>query len=316
MIIYIAEELKGIKAFDLNEEYIKLLSLLERINPCNQYYEITEDCLIISYDLKLNLFNFINILPLKVNVQIIGLPISLSQKGYYGDLNKAIELVNKRKGLKIILNADTEIIKGARTLSTFVFENNFETFGDYLNKLRSSYRRRINKALRYRNNLNIRKIQNNSFSDYHYKLYLSIMSRTDNPLETLPIGFFRNYDSEIYEFTDKDTDTVVGFIQLKEFDGRLCFLFGGFNKEDVEKYDIYYNMLLKIIEIAIEKKVKIIEFGQTAEESKLKIGCREVYKYLYVHHSNIVINFIIQKLLTSMSYRTYGKVHHVFKEEL
>lgn len=313
MIIYIAEKLKGIKTFDLNEEYIKLLSLLEEINSCNQCYEITEDCLIISYNLKLNLFNFKNILPLKAKAQIIGLPISLSQGGCFGNLNKAIEAVRKRKGLKIILNADTEIIKGARTLSTFVFENNFETFDDYLNKLRSSYRRRINKALRYRDYLDIRKIQNGNFGESHYKLYLSIMARTDNPLETLPIDFFRNYDSEIYEFADGD-DNVTGFIQLKEFNDKLCFLFGGFNKEDVEKYDIYYNMLLKIIEIAIEKKVKTIEFGQTAEESKLKIGCREVYKYLYVHHSNEVINYIIQKLLPFMSYRPYGKVHHVFKE--
>jgi hypothetical protein len=313
MIIYTAEELKDNKIFDLNDDFIKLLSLLEEINPCNQFYEIAENCLIISYNLKLNLFNFKNILPLKAKVQVIGLPVSLSQRGYLGNLNKTVDIVKKRKGLKIILNADTEIIKGAKTLSTFVFENSFETFDDYLNKLRSSYRRRINKALRYRNSLNIRKIQNSNFSDAHYNLYLSIMIRTDNPLETLPIDFFRDYDSEIYEFTDKN-DNVIGFIQLKELDGRLCFLFGGFNKEDVEKYDIYYNMLLKIIEIAIEKKAKIIEFGQTAEESKLKIGCREVYKYLYVHHSNVVINFMIQKLLSTMSYRPYGKVHHVFKE--
>ena len=311
MIIYKAEELN--KIFDLNDDYIKLLSLLEEINPCNQCYEITEECLIISYDLKLNLFNFKNILPLRTKVQIIGLPISLSQRGYFGNLNKTIEIIKKRKGLKIILNADREIIKGARTLSTFVFENDFETFDDYLNKLRSSYRRRINKALRYRNSLNIGKIQNDNFSNAHYKLYLSIMTRTDNPLETLPIDFFRSYDSEIYEFTDRDNN-VIGFIQLKDFNDKLCFLFGGFNKEDVEKYDIYYNMLLKIIEIAIEKKVKTIEFGQTAEESKLKIGCKEVSKYLYVHHSNYILNYIIQSLLPTMSYKPYKTIHHVFKE--
>ncbi|HHZ00969.1 MAG TPA: hypothetical protein GYA03_07735, partial [Tissierellia bacterium] len=65
--------------------------------------------------------------------------------------NKALEVIKKRKGLKIILNADKEILKNARTLSSFVFENTFETFDDYLNKLRSSYRRRINKALKHRN---------------------------------------------------------------------------------------------------------------------------------------------------------------------
>ena len=314
MIIYKADELKEIKTFGLNEEYIKLLSLLEKIAPCNQFYEATEDCLVITYELKLNLFNFINLLPLNAKAQIIGLPISVSQRGYYGNINKTIEIIKKRKGLKIVLNADEQIIKNSRTLSTFVFENSFEAFDDYLNKLRSSYRRRINKALTYRSNLIIKKIENSDFSEKHYKLYLSIMERTDNPLETLPIEFFQNYEAEIYEFIDKETRNVIGFIQLKKFDDRMCFLFVGFNKDEVKKYDLYYNMLLKIIEVGIENKVQIIEFGQTAEESKLKIGCKEVYKYLYVHHSNTIINFIIQKLLPFMSYRPYKTVYHVFKE--
>ncbi len=314
MIIYKADELKEIKIFDLKEEYIGLLSLLEEINPCNQLYELAEDCLIISYELKVDLFNFNNIMPLKAKAQIIGLPISMSQRGYCGNLNKVIEIIKKRKGLKIILNADTEIIKGARTLSTFVLENNFETFDDYQNMLRSSYRRRIKKAMSKRNNLIIRKILNSDFNENYYNLYLDIIKRTDNPLETLPIEFFREYETEIYEFVDRGTQNVVGFIQLKEFGGRLCFLFGGFKKNNIEKYDIYYNMLLKIIEAGIEKKVKIIEFGQTAEESKLKIGCKEVNKYIYVHHSNFILNFIIQKVLPVMSYKPYSTIHHVFKE--
>ena len=218
MIIYKADELKEIETFDLNEEYIRLLSLLERINPCNQFYEATQDCLVIAYEIKLNLFNFRALLPVKAKAQIIGLPISVSQRGYYGNLYSLIEIIKKRKGLKIILNADEEIIKNSRTLSTFVFENSFETFDNYLNKLRSSYRRRINKALTQRNNLIIKRIQNRDFSEKHYKLYLSIMNRTDNPLETLPIEFFQNYETEIYEFISKDNKNVIGFIQLKEFD--------------------------------------------------------------------------------------------------
>lgn len=312
MIINKAEELKC-NNFRLNEEYIKLLSLLEKINPCNQYYEIAENCMIVSYDLKLNLFNFKNIIPLKVKVQVIGLPISISQKGYNGDLNKVIEIIKKRKGLKIILNADEQIIEGAKTLSTFVFENHYETFDEYLINLRSTYRRRINKALSKRNDLIINEIKRCYFNEEHYNLYLSIMNRTKNPLETLPIEFFKDYEAEIYEFMDNKRH-VVGFLQLKEFGEKLCFLFGGFNKDDVEKYDIYYNMLLKIIEIGIKKKVKTIEFGQTAEESKLKIGCKEIYKYLYVHHSNFILNFVIQSLLPIMSYRSYKILHHVFKE--
>jgi len=72
-------------------------------------------------------------------------------------------------------------------------------------------------------------------------------------------------------------------------------------------------MLLKIVETGIDKKIGVIEFGQTAEESKLKIGCVEVPRFLYVHHSNPVLNWVIQALLPLFSYKPYQIKHHVFK---
>lgn len=296
-------------------ELIPLLELLEKVNPCSQEYELIDNNIIISYSLKLNLFNFRNLLPLKLTVQVIGLPVSVCLNGYFGNDRLIENTVNNRKGLKIILNRDLPFKNGGKTLSTFVFENKFSSFNDYLNHLRSPYRRRINKALKYREKLIIRKFTSNDFSEEHYKLYLSIMDRTDNPLETLPIEFFKEYKAELYEFIEKDTDNIVGFIQLKQFKNTLYFLFGGFRKKDVVKYDIYFNMLLKIIETGIEKQVDNIEFGQTAEESKLKVGCREKFKYLYVHHSNPVLNFFIKLLVPYFSYNPYPVKHHVFKIE-
>lgn len=296
-----------------NKEIMDLLEMLETINPCEQDYELINNNIIISYILKINLFNFKNIFPLRVKVQIIGLPISISEKGYWGEADSIVNAVERRKGLKILLNGETEFINGGKTLSTFIFENKFSTFDEYLNTLRSPYRRRINKALIYRNNIEIRKFSSKNFNENHYKLYLSIMDRTTNPLETLPLKFFVDYEAELYEFIDIQTKDVIGFIQLKEINDKLCFLFGGFKKEDNLKYDIYYNMLLKIVEIGIEKQVKFIEFGQTAEECKLKIGCREVPKYMYVHHSNPVLNRVIQKLVPLFSYKPYNVEHHVFK---
>lgn len=297
-----------------NKEIMNLFEMLETINPCEQKYELTNNNIIISYILKINLFNFKNIFPLRAKVQIIGLPISISEKGYWGDVNSIIKSVEKRKGLKILLNGESEFKNGGRTLSTFIFENKFSSFNEYLNNLRSTYRRRINKALNHRNNIEIRKLSSIEFNENHYKLYLSIMDRTNNPLETLPLKFFTEYDAELYEFIDIETKDVIGFIQLKKIEDKLCFLFGGFKKEDNFKYDIYYNMLLKIIEIGIEKQIKYIEFGQTAEECKLKIGCKEVPKYMYAHHSNPVLNRVIQKLVPLFSYKPYNIKHHVFKQ--
>jgi len=300
---------------NISADLIHLLELLEKVNPCFQEYESTEKNFIISYLLKLNLFNFKNIIPLRATVRVIGLPISVCLQGYFGDDDSAVRDVEKRKGLKIILNGDSPFKRGGRTLSTFIFKNNFSTFDEYLNSLRSPYRRRIKKALKYRERLIIRSIKPSEFTEEHYRLYLSVMKRTSNPLETLPINFFREYDAQLYEFIRSDTNTAAGFIQLKDVNVILYFLFGGFRKEDVYTCDIYYNMLLKIIEIGIEKRSPEIEFGQTAEESKLKIGCREKCKYMYVHHSNPLLNFIIQRLVPVFSYRTYSVKHHVFKNE-
>lgn len=296
-----------------NKELIVLLEMVEKINPCEQQYELVNNNIIISYFLEINLFNFKRMFPLKAKVQVVGLPISISEKGYWGEQASIVKSIEARKGLKIVLNGESKFENGGRTLSTFVFENKFSSFNEYLNVLRSSYRRRINKALSHRSDIEIRKLDRKDFNENHYKLYLSIMDRTKNPLETLPIEFFIDYEAELYEFIDIETKDIIGFIQVKGIEDRLNFLFGGFRKEDNSKYDIYYNMLLKIVEIGIEKQVKFIEFGQTAEACKLKIGCREVPKYLYVHHSNPILNRVIQLLVPLFSYKPYNIEHHVFK---
>lgn len=313
MAIY--NSIKDIKSkANFHDDLITLLELMEKINPCNQSYEIIEDNMIVSYLLKINLFNFSDSFQLNFTTQIIGLPISISEKGYLGKGNLIEKIIQNRKGLKIILNGDNKFSSGGQTLSTFIFHNRFPTFEDYIKALRSPYRRRINKALLYRESLEIKRLDKKDFNDIHYGLYLSIMNRTKHPLEILSKKFFTEYEAELYEFIDKETKDIVGFIQLKLIEDKLCFLFGGFRKEDNDKYDIYYNILLKIIEIGIKKQVKTIEFGQTAEESKLKIGCKEVPKYVYIHHSNRIINWFIKKLIPLFSYNSYPIKHNVFKE--
>jgi len=307
-------ENKLITSSNINKEWLELLELLEKINYCNQRYELVDNCIIISYKHRLNILNFKNLFPLKLNVEIIGFPISISHKGYFGDEDKVKRIVEERKGLKIILNSDQGFENGGMTLSSFIFYNKFENFNDYINSLRSQYRRRLKIALNHREKLSIKKINRKDFNKKHYELYISIMNRAENPLEILPINFFQEYEAEIYEFLDIDTKKILGFIQVKEINKKLLFLFGGFKKEDNREYDLYYNMLLKIVEIEIEKNIKVIEFGQTAEESKLKIGCKEKKKYLYIHHSNLLINKFIQMLVPFFSYKPYTIKHNVFKE--
>lgn len=299
---------------NIRDETIKLLELLEEVNPCEQSYDLENNSLLVSYRIKINLFNFFGGVPFYRKTRIVGLPISISDKGYYGDSQTVKNIINNKKGLTIVLNADKTLGYKTQTLSNFIFKNKYNSFDHYIDNLRSNYRRRIKKTLKLRNKLLIRKIKNSDFTEDHYLLYRSVMDRTDNPLETLSIEFFRKYNADLYEFRDRSSNKLLAFIQLKDFGESLYFLFCGFKKEDNESYDLYFNMLLKIIEVGIENGSKEINFGQTSEESKLKIGCIEEARYLSIYHSNIVINKILQGILPLFSYKPYKVKHNVFKK--
>ncbi len=298
----------------IDEELIKLLDLLEGVNPCKQEYYLGEKSLVISYNLKLNLLNFIGLFPLRIKTRIIGLPISICEKGYFGALDEVVEIVKSMKGLTIILNGNKDLNSRAKTLSTFIFNNNYKTFNDYINSLRSPYRRRVNRALSHRNKLIIREFNHDEFTNEHYSLYRRIIERTDNPLETLSMDYFIKYDAILYEFLDRSIERLLGFIQLKIIGSQLYFLFCGFNREDNKEYDLYYNMVLRIIEEGINLGVDRINFGQTSDESKLKIGCIKEERYLSIYHHNRTINRVLQLLLPYFSYKPYDVKHNVFKE--
>lgn len=295
--------------------YSELLEILEQVNPCEQSYDYYDNSLVISYKLKLNLFNFFGKFTLYKNTRIVGLPISICERGYYGDPEVVKRIIKSKRGLTIVLNADESLGCKCQTLSSFIFRNNYSNFDKYLDNLRSPYRRRIKKALDKREKIEIIKINRTDFTDNHYSLYKSVMERTKDPLETLPYEFFKLYNAELYEILDKETNQIIAFFQLKEIGKILYFLFCGFRKEDNDKYDLYYNLLIKIVEIGIEKGVEEINFGQTSEESKLKIGCEVHKKYLCIYHSNPVLNKLLDFLLPYFSYKPYKIRHHVFKKD-
>lgn len=72
-------------------------------------------------------------------------------------------------------------------------------------------------------------------------------------------------------------------------------------------------MLLFIVNQGISRGVFSINFGQTSEESKSKIGCKEIPKYLYLHHNNPAIRGILKILTPYFSYKGYSKNQRVFK---
>lgn len=304
-------EISKINDFNIDRSLKDLLMLLQKVNPCGQKYHYEKSTFIVSYKLRMDILNLWGKLSLKVNTNVVGLPISVSRPGYLGEEADVESFLSRQKGLWIVLNGTNSFSTPAKTLSTFVFRNNFKSFNEYLSALRSPYRRRITRALKERPLISIQK---NVFTPEHYLLYRDVLDRSEHPLEILPIEFFKEYDGDIYDFRSKEGD-LLAFVQTRIQDRQLVFLFCGFRRENVEKFDLYFNMLLWIIQLGIENGVDEIDFGQTSEESKLKIGCVEKERYLFIHHHNRIIKSILIKLLPLFSYKSYPINHRVFKED-
>lgn len=304
----------NMERFGLEDDVRDLLLLLEEVNPCSQRYYIKNNTLLVTYMHRLNLLNFTKKFRLNLPVRIAAMPVSVEIPGVFGSIDDALGIINELRGLTLILNSDTALPGGGCTLSSFIFRNEFTDFEDYMSSLRSSYRRRIRTALEKGSDLHISRIEVSDFSETHYDLYRSVYERSGNKLELLPIEFFRKCGAEIYEFRDPRND-LLAFVQLLESKNELMFLFCGFREEDVKSCDIYMNMLLFILREGIRRSSNAINFGQTSEETKSKLGCEEVKKYLHIHHSNPIINWILQKLTPYFSYKGYPCRHRVYKEK-
>ena len=299
--------------FPYNKEMLKLL---KQENKVEQEYYYVEDnnsyAYIIVYKMKMNLFTY-GKRELNFNTSVIGYPCSLSEEGYVtNDQRLVLEFAKTIKGPVLILNAKKEIKDNnyvlGETLPTCVFKNNFKTIQEYLSSLRSNYRRRINIAIK---NCNDILIKINPKDDI-YELYLNTYNKSNYKLEKLERDFFKKVDA--YKLVFYKENKAVGFVLLKLINNKLIFMLCGMDYS-IDTTDLYYYMLFNIIKYGIENNVEYIDFGQTSEETKLKLGAKLEKRFFYARHSNKLINSIVKHGRGLLEYKYNFPDYNVIKEE-
>ena len=301
------------------------LSFMEGVDKCNQkYYMLFDDgkldTVFMSYVRKkynLAMFTKFN---LYQKMTMIYVPLSVTRPGiaYGKHLDKAMDFIKTIKGPKMLLNIGDVDPRGyakGLTCPKCILTNRFSSFEDYLNSLRSNYRYRYNKCFKKSLPLKLEYLEDNkNFTEEMYKCYLQVYNKSKIRVEKLPIDFFRGKYFKI--FVLKNEDKVVGFGQMLENGTELIFEFVGVDYEYNDTYDTYHRILLEIVKYGIEHKFETIDFGQTADESKLKLGSEYTMLYAYLHHSNKLINAINQKLARHIEYRPITTNYRVFKEKV
>lgn len=254
-----------------------------------------------------------------ISVTLIYLPMCVTRGGFYfGKLKKeVIETIKKIKGYKMLLNADDDNSFGVTsglTCPKCALVLKWNSFDDYLSALRSDYRNRVKKVFKRSKDLVVRFINPNEFTDENYQTYLNVLNKSKVKIETLSKEYFMSERFKIFVL-EKDGKSV-GFVQLLPSGDELIFEFVGINYDFNDRYSVYHRALFEIIRYGIENGYKTIDFGQTADDTKLKLGCKYVYLYAYFHHSNKIINYFCKKFGKKLEYKPLTTKFNVFRDDL
>lgn len=260
---------------------------------------------------------------IKTRTGFVYVPLSVARPGaVLGDDTRAevFRFFRGLKGMNLFYNMPEAFRSSGtipvKTCPRCVLDVRWKSFAEYLEAMRSGYRRRYHQALKKSAPLRMHMLADNrDFSPELYELYLEVFNAARFKLEKLSLEFFRGAFFKILVLED-ERGQAQGFVQLLENRSELIFEFVGFRYATNRKYDTYIRLLLEIVRYGIENGFESIDFGQTADEAKLKLGCRYEHLNVMAHHSNPLLNLLIRATLPLLQYQPMDDAaFHVFRGE-
>lgn len=298
-----------------------ILEFLETVNDCKQkYYMIYNDDKQIEACFVMFPFQYEFSNKIKLNVQLIFLPVSVADSGIVAKNNsKALaECLKKIKGIKLILSTPEgfELKDGIKYkgLPNCMMDIKWNTVEEYFNSMKSRYRKKMKQIIKNRKNLTVRILEDNTkFTDEMHELYIQVMNHAGYVLEVLNIDFFRNSFAKTL-LIEKENEPKA-FVQFIEENEKIIGEFCGFDYKDRDEYNLYDNVILALIEYAINHKIKLIDIGQSAEGTKLKFGAYLENKYSWIfYNGNKFLNAMLKFILLHENNERRKYDYKVFKE--
>ena len=293
----------------LAEDYFQKREFLlhaEKYNPCLQkYYALYQDGLFrggaVAYTLQLDLLTYLG-LPSALRMRIIGIPCSVSSSGIFGDEQAYLQLIGymqkKERGLLLFLNLNSipgslSMISG-RTFPTIILENRFNSWQEYSNSLKSCYRRRMKNILNLFTGIEIKRSHCSYFSKQMHHFYLQVHERSQGKLEKLSLSFFQNLPPPFQLTAYYYDNTLLGWY-ISAFDNKKFYFFmAGYDYQKNERFNTYFNLLLDILKEGITRGAAYIDFGQTAEIPKTRLGGQVIEKKMAGYHSCWLLRKLLQ----------------------
>ncbi len=185
----------------------------------------------------------------------------------------------------------------------------WKTFDEYLEALRSQYRWKVKDRMRkfHRNGIELSVITD--FSDRAEnleRLWMNVYEKaSEYKRERLTSAFFRNIDKCLGERSSlimaEKEGIPMGFTLLLFDDDTLIPLFSGLDYRYNDENCIYFNLLYKSIDIAINRGMKDIDLGITTLVPKKEMGGEVVTLNMYMKHFNPLLNRVVPRAFGMMT---------------
>jgi hypothetical protein len=199
-------------------------------------------------------------------------------------------------------------------------EIRWRSFGEYLQALRSGYRRQARANLAHRDlpgvTLDLAERIEDHADEFH-PLYLQVMDHTDFHIETLTPAFFRNLGRELGSAVRLVTmrrggDLLGGALMAFDRD-HATFLYAGFDYARLREHDTYFNLLYAMVDAAIAAGSRQLLFGQLSSDAKTRMGARLAEVFAYAKGRGLPTAPVVAHLGAQLYPPHPLPVRHVFK---
>ncbi len=173
----------------------------------------------------------------------------------------------------------------------------WNSYSDYLSAVKSKYRVKFKKVKKKGTNLVYRTLNGEQAQKYNssmYKMYKDTADRATFSMFTLD----QNYFCELKE-TLGDKLVLTGVFLEEELVAFYTYVkngtlgdahFLGYNVQLNMKYQIYFNILLQLVETAIEEKATYLNLSRTALEIKSSVGAEPYEMKVHIKYHRPWIN--------------------------
>ena len=206
------------------------------------------------------------------------------------------------------------------------FGRQFTDIDSYLAALRSRYRQCVRKSMdkSRAGNLRYERLTDTGtiislYTPSLHRLYEAVALSSKHRLELLPLSFFqclaRRLPGLVGLTLVHSGDSVVAFNWNLFHGGIYHFLFAGLDYELNSRYDLYFNLMYAEMDYAFRAGSEKIEFGQTADDFKIRLGCIQEQRYFYIKAVGPVASLILKvagNLL--LPEPPPPPTHHVFRD--